>query len=181
MLFSLIFQRNGVNMLKNRFRIPKYCKMQWKSMILQGKTEFGQTRKDQVGPGRVRPGGTRGAVLCLRQGSSGRDYSGFVPLTQLSPQGAGRIQSLRAFRRAQHHQKQAWCSNFNQKCDFWQFWNFWKFIKKLIFGGFGESLGSLGVSPPTQPNTILFFGGGDFWRFCKSSKKILFEGFDPWD
>ena len=27
---------------------------------------------------------------------------------------------------------------------------------ELILGWFGESLGSLGVSPPTQPNTIFF-------------------------
>ena len=37
------------------------------------------------------------------------------------------IQSLRAFRRAKNHQKQAWGSNLAQKCDFWRFWNFWFF------------------------------------------------------
>ena len=123
--------------------------------------------KRLTGPDWTRPGGTRGAVLCLRQGSSGRDYSGFVPPTQLSPQGAGRIQSLRAFRRAKNHQKQAWGSNLDQKSDFWLFWNFWEFIKKVNFAQFGESLGRLGVSPPTQPNPILFFWTGERSIFHK--------------
>ena len=58
-------------------------------------------RRFGKGEGEVRPGGMRGGTE-PPVGSSGRDFFGsFIP-TQLSPRGAGRIQSLRAFRQAYH-------------------------------------------------------------------------------
>ena len=60
------------------------------------------------------------AVLCRPRASTGLEL---VPFLQSNaPVGVqfheSFIQSLRAFRRAQHHQKQAWGSNLIQKCDF---------------------------------------------------------------
>ena len=77
--------------------------MQGKSMIFEGKTEFGKTTSDQgqVGKSEARRNPRR-LHDSLRAESDSVSVSESDLCLQhcLSPQGAGRIQSLRAFRRA---------------------------------------------------------------------------------
>ena len=126
----------------------RISKIQQNAMKINGFSRFGRTRMDQDGR---RPGGMRGAVLCLRQGSSGRDV-----LALCLYHGCAR-KGLAVFNRYAHS---AGPKN-HQKFDFWRFCNFWKIIKKLSFGGFGESLGTLGV----RKNQFLTFL--DIWKFSK--------------
>ena len=82
--------------------------MQGKSVIFEGKTEFGQGWTDQERPGTGRPGGTRGGCMIrFARNQTLYLYQNLICAfnTALARKGLAVFQALRAFRRARRPQR----------------------------------------------------------------------------